>query len=149
MKLFFSKKQYQQLFKAIAVARWIAEVGTDYGAEGKEFKDYYTEIKEIADYIESFAGDMQMLKFVDDESDEYDQFMKDISDIMHEYEESIFYDKLVDKLCVRDCVKKYGNAFFDMDPVESMKKRLEFARKYEDEIYENGVKRLEIVRSGN
>jgi hypothetical protein len=127
------------------IAEWIAAVGDDYGAQGKDFKEYHKEATELLNYVRSFAKEMQAGELADEESDAYDIFIDNIAEIMREYEEAVFYDKLVHKLAVRDCVKRYGNAYLEMDDMERMKKQLEFAEKYEDEIYENGVEKVGIV----
>ena len=145
MKINFTKKQYRQLLKCMEIAEWIATVGSDFGAQGKDFKEYYKEATELLRYVKSFSKEMQAEDLADEESDAYEDFIDNIAGIMQEYEEVVFYDKLVHKLTVRDCIKRYGDAYFEMDNIERMEKQLEFAEKYEDEIYENGVEKVGIV----
>jgi hypothetical protein len=145
MEISFSEKQAKQIFKALAVARWVADVGHDYDIEGEEFEEYYNDVRELVDYVESLPKDPESEKLADNHSDEHHILMESIADLMFEYEESVFSDKLVFKLTERDCIKKYGEAYFEMEPMKRLDKRMEFVKKYEDEIFEHGVEHVGIV----
>jgi hypothetical protein len=146
MKDIFSSNQYKKLVKCLRISKWIAEVGNDYGAEGEEFEEFYKDIKEVISSIEAYAKEMGQAELTDENSDEYHLMMETSAEIMYEYEEASFYDKLVHKLIERDCIRKYGEDFFSKDPMQRLDMMMEFAKKYEDDIFENGVDNLEIVK---
>ncbi len=142
MKIFFSQKQYKTLLKVVETATWIAGVGTDYGAQSDDFKIFCNEAHEIAEHLKSFAKEMNASKLIDEESEEFNNMLDIVSNVMEEYENVVFYDNLIHKLIIRDCVKKYGKNYYKFSPEERMVKHLEFSKKYESAISEYGIDKI-------
>lgn len=145
MKIEFTKEEYRKLIKAVEIAKWIGENGTDYGAEGEEFEAFCEDMNDISDHVKNFADDADSLDLVTPDTDENNMLMERLENIIDKFEDVTFQELLVIKLVERDCIKKYGDAYFEMDLMERLKKHVEFSKKYEDEIYKNGVKNIGLL----
>ncbi len=145
MKIFFSKKQYETLVKLVYLGNWVANSTSVSGETDPE-------CEEVEQYVFSFADDFGMghllEKAGDGKTDPTGEFEDLCDPYIDEYNEEIFWGKLIDRLALRDLVEKEGKETVEgMDIAERFGKEQPFIEKYEDEFEEWGIRRLRITAS--
>lgn len=117
MNIELTRDQYQALLKSLAITRFL----------------YHS----ILDEEEPAA----------DRLDSYDTFEEktDISDLITEYQDSIFWDELIQRLAARDFLRIYDESEIKgMAIEERIEKEAPFISKYEEIFTESGIENLEI-----
>jgi hypothetical protein len=139
MKINLTKKQYHDLLRLVFLGSWMADShnatrrsGTFDEIEqhilscGKEFGveddlDYDEKTKEYY-FSEDFENNSGVMRIID------------------EYDADTFWETLVDRLAARDLRNTYGeDKIKTMEFEELVKAQEPYIKKYEDEIYENGL----------
>ena len=144
MKINFTKEQYETLLKTVYMGNWVANSTAEEEEENpfdalEEYvfsfaKDYG--LGHYADYIEE--GNTYYPSLLIEEDEEVDGYIQN-------YDNCIFWDKLIFNLSRRDMEKEYGKAALEkmFDDELFLKERV-FAEKYEKEFEKNGLKNLVI-----
>ena len=148
MKINFTKKQYWNLIRATYMADWMANAICE--ADMKEDDG----IKEIRDYIFSFAKEMGYEDFVEYSADMgkyYATFDLDdepsIRKLIERYDEYAFWDEIVEYLGERDFFNKYSKeAIKKMSDEERFSKRMECQDVWGKEFEKYGIERLDITK---
>lgn len=145
MKIEFTKEQFENLMKLVYLGNWMANASrTD---------DTIEKYENIEDYVFSHAKDFGLEKYVDDEDAKDGKFYPtrffeeetDVDDLRDEYEDETFWSELPDRLGERDFFKKYSQEEIEkMSRDERFLKVQECIIKWEEELENNGIDRLEI-----
>ncbi len=150
IKIEFTKEQYFILLKMAYMGNWLANAQRTGDPEEPYFEEYHT----LEDYIFSFAKDFGFGKFVDD-SEEINgrKFFPardleedaDIETIIEEYDEETFWDELFYRMSDRDFFREYSEKERrEMTLHERFKKEEPIREKWDNEINEHGIGRLEV-----
>ncbi len=142
MKINFTKKQYHDLLRLVFLGTWVADShcatkrsGTFDEIEqhilscGKEFgveddMDYDEKTKEYY-FSEDFENNSGVMRIID------------------EYDDDTFWEILVERLAARDVRNKYGEDKIKTMEFEELREAQEqYIKKYEDEIYKNGLENI-------
>lgn len=143
MKINLTKKQYESLAKAVYLGNWMANAQRT----GQDGDPHIKEYEEIADFVYSFAKDFGFpddfeagLEFSDGEEE-----LPEAAQLHEEYDEQSFWEELPDKLGERDFYRKYTEEERNkMTAEERFLKVQECIIKWEEELEEYGINRLEI-----
>jgi hypothetical protein len=142
MQITLSQDQYEKLIQLVYLGNWL--VNSYRGGERLE------EYDKLAEDIMSFApsaGFKDQVEFDEFEGRYYPSRKLDeaMRGFWEEYDEDVFWNMLIDGLAERDLGRKYGEENLDTMEGGEYDKRLEpFLKKYEKEIDEHGLERLEV-----
>ncbi|CAH0146017.1 hypothetical protein SRABI96_00588 [Peribacillus sp. Bi96] len=135
MKINFTKKQYETLFKMVQYGYWVASDTEN----NKEFS-------ELEQYLNSYAKDFGMdgVHFVK-EYGIYD-LSRELEDQLHqvidEYEEGVFRDKLAYHMARKEFAEESDNHEYSQE--EAFKRIMELEEKYHVHIEEQGLQKLKL-----
>ncbi|MGG4268360.1 hypothetical protein [Peribacillus simplex] len=135
MKINFTKKQFETLFKMVQYGYWVASDTEN----NKEFS-------EVEQYLNSFAKDfgMEGVKYVK-EYEIYD-LSRELEDQLHEvideYEEGVFRDKLAYHMARKEFVEESQNHEYNQE--EAFRRIMELEEKYHMRIEEQGLRKLKL-----
>lgn len=136
MQINFTKKQYETLLKLIEYGQWITSsqevVGEDYN--------------EMEQYILSYAKEFHFegVRF-NKESQVYDlmaESKKEMDQVINEYEDMVFWDKLAYYLARRDFSKESSNKEYSQEEV--FQRLLELEDKYHIHFENHGLRYVKI-----
>lgn len=151
MPIEFTKEQFEALLKLVYLGNWLANANRDGSAEDPHKEEY----EKLEDYIFSYAKQFGFGQYVENEEAEKGKFYPtrifeektDIQELIDEYDEETFWDELIDRLGERDFERHYSkDEIQKMTQEERFNKLYEFIDKWEEEINENGIERLEIKK---
>lgn len=146
MNINLTKNQFFNLMKLIYIGNWIANANrTD------DRNDIYDELES---YIFSFAKEFGLEQYADDDSDDNKIFPTrifeeetDVHDLIDEYEDEAFWDKLTDRLVDRDLILRFGvDGLAKMKDGERWYHIVELENYYSSEFYKNGLENIEIKK---
>jgi len=145
MELKLNKEQYEKLLTLVYLGNWMINAyRTD---------DYLEDYSDIVSHIFSRAEEAGLEgKVVKDEAENkylpsYD-FEESMQDFISEYDSFCFWEELINRLAERDAVREFGSTPLDkIDLEEYLEKKDRFLRKYEQEVEENGIRNLELVKN--
>lgn len=145
MKIKITKQEYELLLKVFYIADWILNAFKE-GIENDRYK-------KLEQKILACAKDFGLENFVrwDPGFQEYDytgefEEKSPVMEIIEEYEGDNFWNELINRLCIRDLIEKYGEeALLEMDIRTRLEKEEELRAKYSAEFEENGRKNIKIV----
>lgn len=135
MKINFTKKQYETLFKMVQYGYWVASDTEN----NKEFR-------EMEQYLNSFAKDfgMEGVQYVK-EYEIYD-LSRELEDQLHEvideYEEGVFRDKLAYHMARKEFAEESDNHEYNQE--KAFKRIMELEEKYHLHIEKEGLQKLKI-----
>ncbi|WP_285765958.1 hypothetical protein [Peribacillus sp. SI8-4] len=135
MKINFTRKQYETLFKMVQYGYWVASDTEN----NKEFG-------ELEQYINSHAKDfgIEGVQFVP-EYELYDisrEREDELHKVIDEYEEGVFRDKLAYHLARKEFITESGK--HDYNQEEAFKRIMELEEKFHLHIEEHGIEKLKI-----
>jgi hypothetical protein len=142
MQITLSQAQYEKLIHLVYLGNWM--VNSYRGSQRLE------EYDRLAEDIMSFApsaGFKDQVEFDEFEGRYYPSRKLDAAmrGFWEEYDEDVFWNMLIDGLAERDFGRKYGQENFEVMEGDEYDKKLEpFLKKYEKEVDEHGLERLEI-----
>ncbi|MDD8031947.1 MAG: hypothetical protein PHQ25_08130 [Acidobacteriota bacterium] len=145
MEIKLTKEQYNKLLELVYLGNWMVNAyRTD---------DYLTEYSDVVSHIFALAKEVGLEdKAVKDENDDkylpsYD-FEESLQDFISQYDSFCFWEELINRLAERDALKEFGSTPLDkIDLEDFLKKKTEYLRKYEQEVEENGIRHLEVVKN--
>ncbi|WP_375089102.1 hypothetical protein ACDZ29_25320 [Peribacillus sp. RS7] len=135
MKINFTKKQYETLFKMVQYGYWVASDTEN----NKEFS-------EMEQYLNSFAKDfgMEGVQYVK-EYEIYD-LSRELEDQLHEvideYEEGVFRDKLAYHMARKEFAEESENHEYNQE--KAFIRIMELEEKYHLHIEKEGLRKLKI-----
>jgi hypothetical protein len=142
MQITLSQDQYEKLLQLVYLGNWL--VNSYRASERLE------EYDKLAEDVMSFApsnGFKDQVEFDEFEGRYYPSRKLDetMRGFWEEYDEDVFWNMLIDGLAERDFGREYGEENLDTMEGDEYDKRLEpFLKKYEKEIDEHGLERLEV-----
>lgn len=146
-KIELTKEQFEKLLKLVYLGEWMINANrTD---------DRIKKYEDLLSHIFSFAKQFGFDEFVDDEDAKEGKFFPtrkfeeetDVRKFMEEYEEETFWDEIAERLGERDFYRHYPkDEIQKMTQEERFEKVYEFIDKWGEEINENGIEGLEIVK---
>lgn len=143
----FSKEQFLVLMKTTYLGNWVANAHRDGSPVDPNIKEYEGAQKQILAHAKNFG----FAEYVDDELAKDGEFFPtrmfeettNTHDIIDEYNESTFWDELVERLADRDFRAKYSVLEIKkMTNDERIEKLYEFIDKWAEEINQNGLDSL-------
>ena len=137
MKINFTKKQYDTLIKLVQYGYWITS-----DSENNE------KFSELEQYLNSYAKDFDVkgIEYVE-EYGIYDisrELEGEIHEVIDEYEEGVFLDKLAYHMARKEFAKESKLKEFNQE--EAFLRVLELEEKYHLYIEENGLEHLKIEK---
>ena len=146
MKIEFTKEQFEALLKAVYLGNWMANAIHNRTKEDPQDE----KIEEIEDYVFSFAKEFGFDNYVD-----YDQkykkhfptneFDEVAQKYVEDYDEDCFWDELFHRISDRDFDRTYSDEEISkMEMRERFEKEEPFREKWNNELNEQGIERLEI-----
>ncbi len=93
-------------------------------------------LEELVEYDEEFEEYMPTHEYEEDEFNEY----------IDEYDTSVFWEELVMRLARRDALNYAGDVDQNVSPAALRQMQLKWEEQYEEEIADNGIMNLKIVR---
>jgi len=148
MKINFTKKQFENLLKLCYIGNWMANAQRN----GTKDEPMVAKYEEIWEHLESLAPEfgLDSLVVFDKKLGRYFvtgdfENAADVHGLIDEYDETSFWDDLIEYLADRDFAKTYDKKERQkMDTIKFFEKREPFEKKWSKEIYEHGLERLEI-----
>ncbi len=147
MKIEFNENELKSLAKLIYLADFVVDMGSDELAE-----DDYDNFQVVIDKIYRTINNSPLREMVEPVAgDEYEASEALLSDpglngIIENYENTSFWDRLVEMLAMRDIVEKMEwDEFNNLKPAQRAAIIDEQVKKYFQEFEEHGVNRLRIV----
>ncbi|MCI4446114.1 MAG: hypothetical protein JHC32_08825 [Candidatus Aminicenantes bacterium] len=145
MEIKLTEEQFEKLMELVYLGNWMINAyRTD---------DYLEEYSEVTSQIFKQAAEAGMEgKVVKDEIENrylpsY-EFEESMVDFITEYDGFCFWEELINRLAERDAVKEFGATPLDeIDLEEFLEKKNKYLRKYEQEVEENGIKNLELIKT--
>jgi hypothetical protein len=143
MEIKFTKEQYEDLVKVVYLGSWmIHSFRTD--DEIKKFED-------LEQHILSYFKDFGLQRYIEYDSS-LDKFFStreleegEVDQYIDDYNDYNFWDELIYRLARRDFIKKYGESKIkEMSIEERFEKEYPLIEKYESEVDNYGIERLEI-----
>ncbi|WP_434167103.1 hypothetical protein [Peribacillus frigoritolerans] len=136
MKINFTKKQYETLFKMVQYGYWVAS----------DIEDNKEEFSEMEQYINSFAKEfgVEGVQFVK-EYEIYDltrELEDQLQTVINEYEEGVFRDKLAYHLARKEFAEESENHEYNQE--EAFIRIMELEEKYHLHIEERGLGKLKM-----
>lgn len=136
MKINFTKEQYHILLKMIYLSTWVG---------AREEHDESEEFFEMENYILSFSKAFGMEKYVDYDSldDEYyasRQLDEELEDVIADYEEEVFWDKLCALLARRDLMREENTPNYS--PEQRFERLIEIEDKYHEYFEKFGLEKI-------
>lgn len=141
----FSREQYSNLLNMAHLGNWMINAQRS-GAKGDE---QYEEYNDLESYLFSFAKKMGFGNLVDEYKGKFYtswDFMElsDADSFHEEYDEENFWGELVSRLADRDMEKCFGEKIEKTDKSEYFSKLFNCEEKYEKEVEDFGMQRMEI-----
>lgn len=93
-------------------------------------------LEELVEYDEEFKEYMPTHEYEEDEFNEY----------IDEYDTSVFWEELVMRLARRDALNYAGDVDQNVSPAALRQMQLKWEEQYEEEIADNGIMNLKIVK---
>ncbi len=142
MKIEFSQDQFETLLRLLYLGNWMANAY----AEDEEGN---TEFVELISYICARARDMGLSDLIgqDKEAGFLEAFeeVEDLNEIIENYDDSVFLDKLIYNLAGRDMLNKFGEEKLEaMVDEEYFKIEGSYVQKYQEEFARNGIRNLTV-----
>src|SRR3989344_6907603 len=149
IKIELTKEHYFALLKAVYLGNWMANTQRDGSPEDQHIQEY----EEISDYIFSLAPQFGFEKYVDHDKVDGSRYFPtrffeektDVDTLHEEYDEENFWDELFYKMSDRDFFREYSEKEISkMNLHERFEKEEPFREKWDKEINDHGIERLEI-----
>lgn len=143
MKFELSKEEFESLMKLVYLGNWMANANkSDDKIEKYEsmMNKVFSKAKDagFGDYIITKNRQIYLTEKFEEETD--------VNKIHDDYDEDTFWGELIDRLAMKEFIQKYGDEEIEtMSMEERIEKSDEFFEKYEEEIKNNGLNRIEIL----
>lgn len=142
MQITLSQEQYGKLLHLVFLGNWLVN-----SYRGNERLEAYDKLAEDIMTFAPAAGLKDRVEFDEFEGRYYPsrKLDEEMRKFWEEYDEDVFWNMLIDGLAERDYKREHGEEDLDgMDWDEYDKKLEPFLKKYEKEINEHGLDRLEV-----
>jgi len=142
MHITLSQDQYEKLLHLVYLGNWLVN-----SYRGDERLEEYDKLAEDIMASAPSAGLKDQVEFDEFEGRYYPSRKLDeaMRAFWEEYDEDVFWNMLIDGLAERDFGRKYGEENLDTMEGDEYDKRIDpFLKKYEKEIDEHGLERLEV-----
>ena len=142
MQITLSQDQTEKLIHLVYLGNWLVN-----SYRGNERLEEYDKLAEDIMAFAPAAGLKDQVEFDEFEGRYYPS--RKLDEAMHsfweEYDEDVFWNMLIDGLAERDFGRKYGEESLETMEGDEFEKGLEpFLKRYEKEIDEHGLERLEV-----
>ncbi|EMN50150.1 hypothetical protein LEP1GSC088_2589 [Leptospira interrogans str. L1207] len=152
MNIELTRDQYQALLKSLAITRFLYHSILDEEEPAADRLDSYDTFEDMEQQILSYAKAVEASHLVAYDKEEELHYLTrefeektDISDLITEYQDSIFWDELIQRLAARDFLRIYDESEIKgMAIEERIEKEAPFISKYEEIFIESGIENLEI-----
>ncbi|MEK7072285.1 MAG: hypothetical protein AAB969_01825 [Patescibacteria group bacterium] len=147
MQIELSKEQYETLLKLVYLGNWVAN--------SSRIDDKLENYEKVEDHIFSFAKEFGFPEFVDDEETDKGKFYPtrmfeedtEVNKLVDDYDNETFWQELPHRLGDRDFVREYGeDKIKEMSREERFSKNYEFIDKWQEELEDNGINRLDVKK---
>ena len=148
MKIEFTNEQFKNLLKVVYLGNWMANAIH----AGNEEDPRHKGLEEIENYINSFAEKFGFGDYVDYDKKCKQYFLSGkiydlVDEYIDDYDSECFWLQLHYRLSGRDFERKYTDKEISkMNQEERFKKGWPFHEKWENELNDHGIKRLEIKK---
>jgi hypothetical protein len=148
MEIKLTKKQYENLIKLVYLGNWMINA-IHSGQPGDERIERYEELEQ---YIFSFAKETGLENYIEFDG-EFNQFFPtrefeedtDVEQHHEDYDEDVFWEELFYRMSGRDFERAYSiEEISKMKMKERFEKEEPFREKWDKELNEHGIERLEI-----
>lgn len=147
MKINITKKEYACLLDMLGLADWVMH--SHAVSDDERHQEHEALKRKLYAYASSMDAEdkIEHSKRFDDYF-ERDEYMDELHEkFINSFEESTFWDELIDRLGKQDAIRQYGTEKLNkMDPMERITKIEDAKEKYADEFEKNGTKHLKISK---
>ncbi|HUU37301.1 MAG TPA: hypothetical protein VMW46_03735 [Candidatus Desulfaltia sp.] len=143
MQITLSQDQLEKLMHLAYLGNWLVN-----SYRGDRRLEEYDKLAETILSFAPSAGLQDRVEFDEFEGSYYParKLEDEVGKFWEEYDEDVFWNMLVDGLAERDYIREHGEENLEAIDLDDYNKRLEpFLRKYEKEIDEHGLDRLEVL----
>lgn len=152
MNIELSREQYEALLKSLAITRFLYHSILDEEEPTADRLDSYDIFEDMEQQVLSYAKALEVSHLVAYDNEEELHYLTrefeektDISELIVEYQDSIFWDELIQRLAARDFMRTYNESEIKgMAIEERIEKEAPFILKYEEIFTESGIENLEI-----
>lgn len=149
MKIELATDQYESLVKIVYLGNWLANAIRNGSEDDPRLGSY----EKIEQYIFSFAQEAGFGKWIEYDK-KYRRFfptrafedLEEIQTLIEDYDEENFWDELLHRLSDRDFFRSYSvDEIKSMEMLERFEKEEPFREKWDREIDEHGLERLDVA----
>lgn len=152
MNIELTREQYEALLKSLAITRFLYHSILEEEDPAPDRLDSYDAYEDMEQQILSYAKALEVSHLVAYDTEEELHYLTrefeektDISDLITEYQDSIFWDELVQRLASRDFLRTYSESEIKSMAIEErIEKEAPFITRYEDVFTESGIDTLEL-----
>ncbi len=133
--------------RIVYLGNWLANATRDNSADDPRLKEF----DEIENYVFSYAHQFGFETLIERDTDDERwfptrMFEESLEDEIDSYDEETFWEELFYRLSDRDFWHAYNEADIHRMPImERLEKEEPFRKKWDEEINEHGLERLEVV----
>jgi hypothetical protein len=145
MKIHFNKKEYRLLVETLYLAGWVM------GSHKLEPDSLYPEHTQLRKKLLSYYKEMEAENLIEHSLSGDDYYEKaDYEDSLHQkfirdYDNHTFWDELIDRLAVRDLIRKIGaEAYQAMEGIDRLIQLEEITRLYASEFENYGLEHVVV-----
>ncbi len=142
MQITLSQDQYEKLLHLVFLGNWLVN-----SYRGNKRLEPYDKLAEDIMSFAPSAGLKDRIEFDEFEGRYYPsgKLDEEMRKFWEEYDEDVFWNMLIDGLAERDYGRQHGEEGLDTMEWDEYEKKLgPFLKKYEKEINEHGLERLEV-----
>ena len=142
MQITLSQDQYEKLLHLVFLGNWLVN-----SYRGNERLETYDKLAEDVMSFAPAAGLKDRVEFDEFEGRYYPsrKLDEEMRKFWEEYDEDVFWNMLIDGLAERDYRRQHGEDDLEGMDLDEYDKKLEpYLKKYEKEINDHGLDRLEV-----
>ncbi len=144
MEITLSEDQFEKLVHLVYLGNWLVN-----SYRGDQRLEEYDKLAETVLSLAPTAGVKDLVEFDEFEGRYYPsrRLDEDMGKLWEGYDEDVFWNMLIDGLAERDYARLHGEENLEAVEWDDYNKRLDpFLKKYQKEVDEHGLERLEILR---
>lgn len=145
----FTRKQYLALLKAVYLGNWVANGYRDGGPLDPLVDEYENTLHLVFAHARQFGLEKYAHGEEDDEVYHPTRLFEEGTDVrrmLDAHDDAVFWDELAERLGERDFHNRHAEEdIAAMSEDDYMRRHREYIEKYEDELSDHGLDRLEIA----
>jgi len=145
VKIEFDRDQFETLIRLLYLGNWMANAYSDESENGEFVELIHYICSQAADNMglaEYMAQDMEAPESITPETLNEIQYL---NELIEEYDDAVFLDKLIYNLADRDMLNKFGEKKIEaMTEEDFFREEAPFVQKYQREFARSGIQNLVV-----